>query len=335
MMFAAALALLFTFAATLKPNATEDQQVEEWDPANLRKAIYEKLSKVLIEKESKPGEPLQAVNWPLAHFIDRYLDEAEAHAPSTTPDTWTINDHTEHYDLIENFLKDETIEKNSTKLEDFMFKDFIKKYEPAVVWEETEKALGRNYTNNLKFLKGLDSTDELLNLSISGSGRRYWNNQWPMGTPTQKPPFYQNENMKKGDGEAATYIMRQFIYHARNRMSLMQQLRDKYRATALYKMGYLFAKTDYACKIFGSLAFKAFSDCSMTRYKIFGKHRVYKSYMDVAYSIERLISRWFDIDILKDLLVSNDRIARNVLLKDKNLTTPKMVVEAFNEMFID
>ncbi|XP_063623702.1 uncharacterized protein LOC134795699 isoform X1 [Cydia splendana] len=350
MILAVALALVFTFGATLMPNVTEESLIEHWkyDRETRRQVLHEKLSKALAEEDAKREKPCTATDWSLENFLEEYLAEAPHHSLYRPPDNETIDNLIENKDkalfhpyVFEDYFKkygideNKELEKNVIKTPDnWKFTDFIEKYEARTVWEQIKQEaliVGRNDTHDIKFFllsKGLDSTDELLSLEVPRSGRR-WNNQWPVPQPPHE------DSLKNGDSKTLMYHMRQAIYHTRNRMQVMQQLREKYRATAVYKMGYLFAKTDYECKIFGSLAFKAFSDCSVTRYKIFGDHRVFKSYLDIAYSIERLLAKWFDVDIYKDLLISNDIIARKVLLKDKNLTTPEMIVEAFNQMFID
>ncbi|XP_061714675.1 uncharacterized protein LOC133523213 [Cydia pomonella] len=333
------------------PNVTDDSVIEHWkyDRESRRKILHEKLSKALAEEDAKREKPCTPANWSLENFIERYLSETHHQSLYRPPDNRTIENLIENNDqalfrsyVFEDYFKkydineDKKLEKNVIKTpEDWTFTDFIEKYEATTVWEQiNQEALivGRNDTHDKKFFslsKGLDSTDELLGLEVPLSGRRWWNNQWP------QPQVPYDNALKQGDLQTVIYMMRQAIYFARNRMKAMQQLREEYRTTALYKMGYLFAKTDYACKIFSSLAFKAFRDCSMTKMKIFGFDRVFKNYMDQAYNIERLIVKWFDVDIVKDLLTSNDLIARRILLKDKNLTSPEMVVQAFDEMFID
>ncbi|XP_063535363.1 uncharacterized protein LOC134745299 [Cydia strobilella] len=348
MILAVALALVFTFGATFM--STEEPLIEHWkyDRESRRKILHEKLSKALAEEDAKREKPCTATNWSLEYFIDRYLAETH-HSLYRPPDNETIDNLIENNDralfhpyVFEDYFKkydideNKELEKNVIKTpDDWKFTDFIEKYEATTVWEQiNQEALivGRNNTHDIKFFsltKGLDSTDELLGLEVPRSGRRWWNNQWP------EPQAPHNGSLKNGDLETVMYLMRQAIYHARNRMKVMQQLREEYRMTALYKMGYLFGKTDYSGKIFSSLAFKAFRDCSTTRQRIFGYNRIYKFYMDTAYNIERLLARWFDVDINKDLLTSNDLIVRQILLKDKNLTTPAMVVQAFDQMFIE
>ncbi|XP_047993713.1 uncharacterized protein LOC125232132 isoform X2 [Leguminivora glycinivorella] len=315
-----ALALLFAFAATLAPNGTEE--LEQYDPIGRRKAIYDKVSKALIEKESKPGQQCTEIDWELAHFVDRYLEHAQAHAPPQLPDDFTLNDLSENFDTIDNLLRTE-LDDNPHDVEEYEFTEFVnkrKQYEPTVVWKEKEKNHKRNMTHEL--VEALDSTDDMIDVNTS-SGRRFWNYQWP----DPQKPHNSSVNMLN--------TMRQAIYWARDRMKVMQQLRQQYRKTALYKMGYLFAKTDFACKVYASLAFKSFKDCSVTRMRPFDGNRLFKFYLDQAYNIERLVSRWFDIDLLRDLLISNDMLARGVLLKDQNLTSARMIVKAFNEMFIE
>ncbi|XP_063382280.1 uncharacterized protein LOC134668758 isoform X1 [Cydia fagiglandana] len=351
MILAATLALVLTFGATLVPNVTEEHLIEHWkyDRETRRKVLHEKLSKAFAEEDTKRKKPCTATDWSLDNFIERYLAEAPHHSLYRPPENETIDNLIENNDkalfhpyVFEDYFKKYGIgenkerEKNVNKTPDsWKFTDFIEKYEATTVWEQIKQEaliIGRNDTHDIKFFllsKGVDSTDELLGLEVPRTGRRFWNNQWPVPLPEDR------ESLKNGDLETIIYFMRQAIYHTRDRMKVMQQLRDKYRARAVYKMGYLFAKTDYACKIFGSLAFKAFTDCSVTRNKIFGENRVFKFYLDIAYNIERLLARWFDVDMSKDLLMSNDFIARKVLLKDKNLTTPAMVNEAFDQMFIE
>ncbi|XP_047993693.1 uncharacterized protein LOC125232119 [Leguminivora glycinivorella] len=348
MILAVAFALAYSCGASLVPNATEEPIVEHWkyDQQTRRQVLREQLSKVL----AKDGEePCTATNWSLENFIERYLENPQPHSQYTPPDNKTIENLIENNDqalfhpyIFEDYLKKYKIDedkhlgmKPDKKFEGWTFTDFAEKYEATKVWERVrDEALivGRNDTHDVKFFsltEGLDSTDELLGLKVPRSGRRFWNNQW------QDPQLPHNGSLRNGDLETVLYFMRQAIYFSRDRMKAMQQLRDEYRERAVYKMGYLFGKTDFACKIFSSLAFKAFRDCSVTRMRVFGQNRVFKFYLDTVYNIERLLGRWFDVDIMKDLLISNDMIARKVLLKDENLTTPEMVVEAFDQMFIE
>ncbi|XP_031768506.2 uncharacterized protein LOC116413437 [Galleria mellonella] len=201
----------------------------------------------------------------------------------------------------------------------WLFRDYIKKFSPVVVWkriDEENKALGVNKTVKDELenvLKGIDETDELLSLKVEDGdakiilerdGRKRW---VPPGkydeNRSQRDPFYLRKRFFE--------LMKQAIYQARNKMVLMQMFRKKYSSSPLYKMGFLFSKTDTRCKIFSKFAFRSYKACSTLRQGKHYRHDIYGALQ----TEERLVQIWFEIELLTDLIVQNDVNCKAVIKK--------------------
>lgn len=89
----------------------------------------------------------------------------------------------------------------------------------------------------------------------------------------------------------------------------MQQLRSAYKENSLYKMGYLMSKTDTACKTFSKFAFRAFRGCALGRQNVIFRHRIF----DILVSEERVLSLWFTVELLVELIRKNDENAKEIL----------------------
>ncbi|KAM3955865.1 uncharacterized protein ACR2FA_010206 [Aphomia sociella] len=208
---------------------------------------------------------------------------------------------------------------NGTQQKRWLFKDYIKKFSPIVVWEKINKrnkALGLNKTvkDELENIyKGIDGTDELLSLNIENgdtkilldkNGRRRW---VPTGklNPDEgsRDPFYLKRRLFE--------LMKQAIYQVRNKMVLMQIKRKKIFRSPLYKMGFLFSKTDQRCKLFSKFAYRSYKACSDVRQ---GRHAGLDVYEIIQHE-ERLVHIWFEIELLTDLILVNDENCRDVLKK--------------------
>ncbi|XP_059058065.1 uncharacterized protein LOC131851567 [Achroia grisella] len=199
------------------------------------------------------------------------------------------------------------------------FKDYIKKFSPVVVWnriDKQNKELGVNKTLKDELqnvLTGIDETDELMSLKVENGdakiilerdGRKRW---VPPGNYDRNDRFRDPFYLRKRFFE----LMKQAIYQARNKMVIMQIFRKKYSNSSLYKMGFLFSKTDIRCKIFSKFAFRAFKACSDLRQRKHPRHDVF----GVLQTEERLVHIWFEIELLTDLIVENDDNCKDVLDK--------------------
>ncbi|XP_064073458.1 uncharacterized protein LOC135193707 [Vanessa tameamea] len=196
----------------------------------------------------------------------------------------------------------------------FTFKDYLQKFKPSLIWreiEENNKFNGINSTLKDEFdniYKRIDISDELLNLKVKNGdpkiilrrdGRRW------------KPPgnVVSNNNDPFSVRPRIFELMKQTIYQARNKMVIMQVLREKYNRISVYKMGFLISKTDTACKTFSRFAYKAFKACTMTRQNAISTHPL----IDMLEANERLLDLWFDIDLLVDLINVNHENCKRML----------------------
>nr|XP_034831532.1 uncharacterized protein LOC117988490 [Maniola hyperantus] len=154
----------------------------------------------------------------------------------------------------------------------------------------------------------IDETEELLNLTVrNGDPKMVLNKdgrRW-------KPPgdVVDNKYDRFSIKRRLLELMKQAIYQARNKMVIMQMLREKYRTQSLYKMGFLMSKTDITCKIFASFTYKAFKACSNARQGAINSYPL----IDSLESNERLLDLWFDVDLLVDLIMANHENCKRML----------------------
>ncbi|XP_037869991.1 uncharacterized protein LOC101738128 isoform X2 [Bombyx mori] len=108
-------------------------------------------------------------------------------------------------------------------------------------------------------------------------------------------------------------LMKQAIYQARNKMVIMQQIREQYKYGSLYKMGFLMSKTDTACRTFSKFASRAFRGCVLGKQDVIYRHRVY----EILNSEERVLNLWFTVELLIDLIRKNDENCKDILDNEK------------------
>ncbi|RVE40994.1 hypothetical protein evm_014356 [Chilo suppressalis] len=200
-------------------------------------------------------------------------------------------------------------EKNDTN--EWLFKDYMKKFRPINVWErlyKKKKAQGLNISleNSIDdMFNGIDETDELLKIKLDdnfGSGRRKW-------TPPGKLDYSIRENDLFSLRRRFFEMILHSMYWTRNKMIVMQTFRKKYRNSKLYKMGFMMSKNDVACKMFHRFAYRAFTTCSATWYTT-----MYRYYpLEMLHAEERMLYKWFDISLLTDLIVKNDLSCKEML----------------------
>lgn len=89
-------------------------------------------------------------------------------------------------------------------------------------------------------------------------------------------------------------------------------MREKYRKSPLYKMGFLICKTDNAVKTFSQFAFRVFRQCGMTRAG--GSNRMFL--FDTLATEERLLNLWFNVQLLTELITRNDYNCNQLLKKN-------------------
>ncbi|XP_063623703.1 uncharacterized protein LOC134795699 isoform X2 [Cydia splendana] len=222
------------------------------------------------------------------------------------------------------------------------FNDFLEKYALTTVWDQIDKeriVTGKNITNlkeMASLVKGVDNTDELFSLQVE-NGRAKLPVQAARRFRADKQNF--NGNMFQFNymhiHQYIIELMKQAIYQARNRMTFMQNLRTRHRASGLYKMGFLFAKADQAGKTFSSVSQKSFRMCNMIRQGFAGVYLPYHSYIDIAYALERMQTKWFDLDLLSDMIVSNDNMLRYEIFTNTSLKSPRDYASAFDHMFME
>lgn len=211
-----------------------------------------------------------------------------------------------------------TQESSKSTKKKWKFEDYLKKFEPATIWEQIDKQ--KKYNGLILsheeqteiMLRGMDPTDELMDLKIENGdpklvldGRRQMNLGWK---GTNKYGIGKSDGFRIDPFHLRTRLhelMKQAIYTSRNKMVIMQTFRNKYRNSALYKMGFLFNKADNAAKTFSKFSFRAYRGCLMAREKIQYRVHIY----DLLAANERQLHLWFNVEILADLIYANDLLA--------------------------
>lgn len=195
---------------------------------------------------------------------------------------------------------------NFHKITNFTFKNYIEKFKPSHIWRDIEENNKRNGVNKTlkdefeKIFSRIDESEELLNLKVKNGDpkilmRRDGRRWKPPGdiVKSRFDPFSLRHRFFE--------LMKQAIYQARNKMIIMQDMREKYNKISVYKMGFLVSKTDTACKTFAKLAYKAFRACSIARQNSYSHYYL----IDILEANERLLDLWFDVDLLIDLINVN------------------------------
>ena len=221
---------------------------------------------------------------------------------------------------------------NSTKKR-WKFEDYLKKFEPATIWEQIDKQKKYNgliitdKEQSEMMIRAMDPTDELMALKIENghpqavfdqNGRRQGWKPGRLYPGFRIDPLQVRNRMHE--------LMKQAIYMTRNKMVIMQTFRTKYRNFSLFKMGVLFNKADNAAKTFGKFSFRAYRACLLAREKILFRVDSY----NIMAANERQLHLWFNVEILADLIHDNDVIAREVI---RNHTVNRSA--AFDKVFID
>lgn len=195
---------------------------------------------------------------------------------------------------------------NFHKITNYTFKNYIEKFKPSHIWRDIEENNKRNGVNKTlkdefeKIFSRIDESYELLNLKVKNGDpkilmRRDGRRWKPPGdiVKSKFDPFSLRHRFFE--------LMKQAIYQARNKMIIMQDMREKYNKVSVYKMGFLVSKTDTACKTFAKFAYKAFRACSMFRQNSYSHYYL----IDILEANERLLDLWFDVDLLIDLINVN------------------------------
>lgn len=195
---------------------------------------------------------------------------------------------------------------NFHKITNYTFKNYIEKFKPSHIWRDIEENNKRNGVNKTlkdefeKIFSRIDESDELLNLKVKNGDpkilmRRDGRRWKPPGdiVKSKFDPFSLRHRFFE--------LMKQAIYQARNKMIIMQDMREKYNKVSVYKMGFLVSKTDTACKTFAKFAYKAFRACNMFRQNSYSHYYL----IDILEANERLLDLWFDVDLLIDLINVN------------------------------
>ncbi|XP_060806809.1 uncharacterized protein LOC132903197 [Amyelois transitella] len=233
-----------------------------------------------------------------------------------------------HAEINDLFRRNIGNNKNA-QTKDWLYKDYAKKFDILTVHQSIEeecKKAGKLFSTKEhldKIMARIDETDELLSLKIEKGdpkivldrgGRRaaegfYLHNVF-------RPGEYNREEPKEGlwDPHYVRYrlneLMKQLIYTTRNKMVGMQLLRAEFKDQSLYKMGFLMSKTDEAVKNFIRFALRSYRACTLKTKNISKRHQL----IDVLTTQERLLFKWFHIDLLTDLLVENDENARELMV---------------------
>lgn len=240
-----------------------------------------------------------------------------------------------HISQVNNNYKNASNRNDPTKTKEWNFQDYLKKFEPSTIWEQIDKQRkyhGRSISIEKQtemMCRGIDPTDEILKLQVQNGdasiilekdARRSTKLEWKPPTNLNrayKDKFYLRRRLYE--------LMKQAIYQTRNKMIIMQKFRDKYNQSALYRMGFLFNKADNAAKTFGKFSFRAFRACLMSREKVLIRMPIF----DLLTANERQLQLWFDVEILVDLIKTNDDICRQVFV---NHTTKRK--KAFDKAFV-
>ncbi|KAG6465928.1 hypothetical protein O3G_MSEX015507 [Manduca sexta] len=157
-------------------------------------------------------------------------------------------------------------------------------------------------------MKGIDMSDDFLRVKVQDGDAKLL--VMKDGRRWQPPPGLSDFPRDRFSLRRRLFeLMKQAIYQARNKMVIMQQLRDKYREDSLYKMGYLMSKTDNACKTFSKVAFRAFRACILGRQWVMYRHRLY----EILSTEERVLNLWFTVELLVDLIKKNDNYLKDML----------------------
>ncbi|KAJ0178078.1 hypothetical protein K1T71_005901 [Dendrolimus kikuchii] len=160
-----------------------------------------------------------------------------------------------------------------------------------------------------QFLERIDMTDDLLRVKVQNGnaemvvqkdGRRRWK-----PPPTVTTVVADHFSMRKRLFE----LMKQAIYQARDKMRIMQKKRKVYKKNSLFKMGFLIGKTDSMCKTYAKFSTRAFRACQEGRRGDIDIHRIFH----ILSSQERILGHWMTIDLLIQVIESNDERARQLI----------------------
>lgn len=235
-----------------------------------------------------------------------------------------------------NITMNKTQESTNSTRKKWKFEEYLKKFEPGVIWEHIDKqkkykglVISDEEQSEIMY-KAMDSTDELLDLKIEKgdpkmvldqNGRRVDNQGWK---PWRQYLGYKIDHFQLRN--RLHELMKQAIYTSRNKMVIMQIYREKYRNSSLYKMGVLFNKADNAVKVFGKYSFRAYRGCLVARERVLYRAPIF----DLMAANERQMHLWFNCEILADLIYDNDLIAQEVV---RNTTLNRW--KLFDKKFID
>lgn len=206
-------------------------------------------------------------------------------------------------------------QKNNSKSQkkQWLFKDFLQKYEPSEVLEnfQAKYALNKKEKVNLQddfenLIKGIDPTEELISLEIpkgkaysyiGPNGRRAWapTGQIRPGGTLGHDQFYLRERLNE--------LCKLAIYQCRDKLINVQKVRKKYHNTSMYKMGYMFSKADQQVRIFTTFTYRTFSACGQRMYDSTDYETAVTDFLEGE---ERVLSHMFNLEILVDLIQKND-----------------------------
>ncbi|KAJ2954105.1 hypothetical protein O0L34_g2326 [Tuta absoluta] len=183
-----------------------------------------------------------------------------------------------------------------------------------------------------KIMDIIDVTDELLNFDIDKvkipEGVKHFNESSKILNDSRR--FFQPPGrvlqLSNAQGNQDYYslrarfyeLMKQTMYEARDAMPIIQDLRRDYKWHSLYKMGFLFSKTDDQAKLFSQMSHKFYIACRTAR-------QLRNTYEDRMNPVilnefyERLLNHWLETDMLVDIIKVNDANARKTLHSMKDL----------------
>ncbi|XP_053616833.1 uncharacterized protein LOC128678964 isoform X2 [Plodia interpunctella] len=218
----------------------------------------------------------------------------------------------------------------------------MKKFDVLTVYQSLEakyKKAGKKLSLKDEFhniINKIDETDELLSLKIERgdpkiivgkSGRRAHPGfeQYGVFRPTDENEEEPLQTL--WDPQYVRYrlneLMKQIIYSTRNKMVGMQLIREEFKNESLYKMGFLMSKTDEAVKNYIRFTFRTYKACTR---RLLSEATRRHQLIDILTTQERMLFKWFHIDLLTDLIRENDDNAREIMA---NYSTGRKVAWKF------
>ncbi|KAF9410918.1 hypothetical protein HW555_010160 [Spodoptera exigua] len=202
---------------------------------------------------------------------------------------------------------------------EWTFENYLKKYEPSVVWERIDKmrkykGLNITYEEQTEMMiEGIDTFNEMMDMKIENGdpklilkrdGRRGWVAPGA-ASENKNDRFYLRRRLYE--------LMKQAIYQTRNKMIGMQMRREALANSSLYKMGFLMNKIDNLVKVFSMFSYRALKGCTQHLVDLIVRFPTY----DILNANERQLSILFNIELLFELLRRNDVTCKRLFKKVK------------------